>query len=95
MGDMGEMYNSWRKVTREQREMNRQHAPEILKDMGYRFEVRNLGAHLIVKAARGVVIDFWPGTTKWIARADRGGRAMRGRGLASMLDHFPPEPTDD
>lgn len=95
MGDMGEMYHAWRRTKSEQREMNRENAPAILQEMGYAFTVKNQGAHLIVRAACGVVIDFWPGSMKWIARADRGGRALRGRGLDKMAQHFPPESADD
>lgn len=90
MGDMGEMYRDWREHKAEKRANNRALGYEALRERGYQFKTCNGGAHLVVSASHGVVIDFWPGTGKWIARAEHGGRAMRGHGLGNLMRHFPP-----
>lgn len=51
----------------ERRASNRENSADILRKHGVSFEVRNDGAHLLVKhpTKRGVVFDFWPGTGKF------------------------------
>ncbi len=78
MGDMGDFFNDWAKTKQEKRASNRDASPKLLADAGIKFSVRNGDAHLIVEAPTGL-IDFWPGTGKWIVRgAKRNGRGVRG-----------------
>lgn len=57
------------------RASNRKTSPEILKDKGIIFITANGGAHLIV-SGRDCLIDFWPGTGKFIARNGKDGRGV-------------------
>lgn len=56
-----------RQHSRLKRADNRESSARLLASKGYDFTVHNLGAHLVV-GHRGVVVDFWPGTGKWIVR---------------------------
>lgn len=79
MGEMGEIFNEMKKAGKEKREQNRENSPQILADRGIEFESKNWGAHLIVKG-KDCLIDFWPGTGKFIARNGR-----RGRGVFNLI----------
>ncbi|WP_054912480.1 hypothetical protein [Pseudomonas sp. NBRC 111127] len=70
----------WQAESAERRARNRQGSAEILAERGVQFEVKNMGAHLIV-SHEGKVADFWPGTGKYIPRG--GGRP--GRGVFNLL----------
>ena len=67
MSEIGDTFKVLKVVHQEKRAANRSSSAQILTDAGIRFEVKNGGAHLIVHGARGV-IDFWPGTGKYICR---------------------------
>lgn len=80
MGDEGDY---WRDVkpymleaSKRKRRANREHAAYLLTQAGIPFESKNEGAHLIVQG-REVIIDFWPGTGKFITRAGKTGRGVR------------------
>lgn len=77
----GEMFRAWRKDKQAGREKNRNDSAQMLTDAGIAFEIKNGGAHLIVSGKRGI-IDFWPGTGKYIAR---GAIACRGRGVRNVI----------
>ncbi|SUD77836.1 hypothetical protein [Pseudomonas putida] len=70
----------WDAESAERRAKNRQSSAEVLAQHGVQFEPKNLDAHLIVSHA-GKVVDFWPGTGKYIPRD--GGRP--GRGVFNLL----------
>jgi len=70
---MGELFNAMRKDGQERRANNRENSAAMLLERGISFESCNGGAHLIVSHG-GKVVDFWPGTGKWLVR----GAAMRG-----------------
>lgn len=53
----------------------------MLLKAGIRFETKNLGAHLIVRAL-GLTVDFWPGTGLWIVRDTK----RQGRGVQRLID---------
>lgn len=56
------------------RSQNRNSSSIALIQQDIAFESKNDGAHLVVTGSKGL-IDLWPGTGKWIARAgysDRG-----------------------
>ena len=74
-----ETWRAYKKMKQEERRGRRGGAPERLTTAGILFEVKNSGAHVIVKAGVGK-IDFWPGTTKWIDR--NGGR---GYGIDNLI----------
>lgn len=83
MSDMGEY---WRDVkpamqerSKERRKHNRDNSAALLLERGVEFETRNDGVHLIVKG-RDCLIDFWPGTGKYITR-----NGKQGRGVHSLL----------
>ena len=71
-----------REASKLRRAEHREHAPLALARRGFYFEVKNEGAHLIVRAALGK-IDYWPGTGLWICRY-----GPRGRGLRPLLQHL-------
>jgi hypothetical protein len=81
MGDHGDY---WRDVgpvldgiAQDKKAHNREGSPALLTAAGIAFDVRNNGAHLIV-SHNGLVVDFWPGTGKWIPRpSGRPGRGVR------------------
>lgn len=74
MGDMGDDFRAMREHSKEKRADNRESSADALKRAGVSFDIRNRGAHLIVKH-NGIRIDFWPGTGKW---SSAGGRHSRG-----------------
>lgn len=55
-------------------------APSILESHNIVFSQHNFGTHLVVQGKRAK-IDFWPGTTRWIARATN----ETGFGIESLL----------
>lgn len=79
MGDMGEIFNAMRECSKKKRANNRQSSPEILKEHGIQFKTFNNGAHLVVYGRDGL-IDFWPGTGKFITRSGE-----KGRGVFNLL----------
>ncbi|KVD35460.1 hypothetical protein WI84_16470 [Burkholderia ubonensis] len=66
------------------RARNREQSNLLLRENGYDFDVRNGAAHLIVRTARGV-IDFWPGTGKWIPRFLVDGEQHVDRGVKNLI----------
>jgi len=67
----------------ERREMNRQRSLDLLEKHSITFESKNDGAHLIVTHNKHV-IDFWPGTGKFIPR----GTTKTGRGVFNLLNYL-------
>jgi hypothetical protein len=74
---MGYLFRARSKI---KRASNREDSPKLLDEAGVTYTVHNLGAHLIVDGPE-CVVDFWPGTGKWIVRA--GGPT--GRGVLPLL----------
>lgn len=74
MGDMGDIFNSMKKKSKDKRASNREYSAKLLRDNNISFTEHNDGAHLIVVNGSRTV-DFWPGTGKW---RDRAGREARG-----------------
>lgn len=68
-------------VSQARRKTNRERSCAMLRFLGVAFEVRNEGAHLIVRH-EGKTIDFWPGTGKFKPRERA---AQYGRGVFNML----------
>lgn len=89
MGDMADDFNALKTALREQsirkRQHNRESSPQVLERHGVRYESRNGGIHLIVSCGEmgnETVVDFWPGTGKWIARDVA---KSNGRGVFRLL----------
>lgn len=80
MGDMGDMFNAWRKVKKEKKQSNLEQSTSILEQSKFDFESRNGGVHLIVYAVNEI-IDYWPSTGKWIVRSNK----KTARGIKQLL----------
>lgn len=80
MSDTADDFNFLKQIRQEKRASNREQSAEILQRAGILFESKNVGAHLIVQAGR-TIVDFWPGTGKWIPRGQREGR----RGVRNLI----------
>lgn len=78
---MKAMQESNRQESAERRANNRERSLEILREHKVSHQVKNAGAHIVVKHA-GVALDFWPGTGRWI---ERGGKKREGRGVFGVL----------
>ena len=76
MSDLGEIFNEMKAQSKQRRAHNSAQSPKLLELDGIGFVSKNNGAHLIVEGA-GRVIDFWPGTGKWIERGGAKGRGVR------------------
>lgn len=85
MSELAEDFNALRKYKQEKRASNRASSADLLAKAGIAFDVRNDGAHLIVKAG-GYVIDFWPGTGKWSTRGYR--FTIVSRGVHRLMQHL-------
>jgi len=80
MGDVGETFKMWNEVGQEKRRDNRETSRFLLEDKKIKFVNKNMGAHLIVTGKNGL-IDFWPGTGKFIQRKPK----RTGRGVFNLL----------
>jgi hypothetical protein len=81
--DMGDLWREVKKERQAKRASNRATSPELLKQAGIAFELKNGGAHLVIRAHGGTV-DFWPGTGKWETRGYRS--PLAGRGVQRLIN---------
>lgn len=81
MGEAADSWSAYKAAQQYQRSQNREAAPAKLTEAGINFQSSNGGAHLIIKA-KGVAIDFWPGTDKWKVRGDLKNR----HGIQALID---------
>lgn len=72
------VFEALRKKSQEKRAENRENSAEILRQAGIEFTSYNHGAHLKVIGPK-CVIDFWPGTGKWICCN------VSGRGVYNLI----------
>lgn len=79
MGDMGTIWRDQKRHSQCKRKMNREDSARILIESGINFTSNNEGAHLIVQKD-SIIIDFWPGTGKYITRSGK-----HGRGILNLL----------
>ena len=70
----------WAEESKERRASHRETSAKHLADRGVAFLSKNGGAHLVV-SHDDEVVDFWPGTGKFIPR--NGGKP--GRGVFNLL----------
>lgn len=75
MSEMGEDFAAMSRAQQEKKAKNREVSAANLPRAGINFTSRNLGAHLIVEAG-DQIIDFWPGTRRWIPRHDQQSKNM-------------------
>lgn len=83
--DMGDFWRDVRAARQQKRAENRVDSAAMLLAAGLKFETKNLGAHLIVRAL-GLTVDFWPGTGLWIVRNPK----REGRGVQRLIDALTP-----
>lgn len=82
MGD-GELWREYRRDRAAKRESNRDEGARLVQEAGYDHDVKNNGAHIIIRHA-GVVWDYWPGTGRWQERRS----VWKGRGVRKLLDRI-------
>lgn len=80
MGELGEYWRDVNQASADKRAANREKSAEILRLRGINFKSKNNGVHLVVYGLREV-IDFWPGTGKYVVR----GSGVTGRGVRNLL----------
>ena len=68
------------KHSQDKRRKNRKQAINILNEANIPYKSKNLGAHLIIQG-QDSIIDFWPGTGKFIFRDS----LKKGRGINNLL----------
>lgn len=76
-----------RERSKQKRADNRKKSKALLECKGYKFAIRNSGAHLVINH-RGITVDFWPGTGLWKARGEKEGHRGVGK-LCDYLDKLP------
>ena len=81
MGDMAEMWEAYAERSKAKRASNRENSARKLYTLGIEYTIYNMGAHLVVKCGNGL-IDFWPGTGKWIVRGQKNSK----RGLLNLVN---------
>jgi len=77
---IGEFFAEQRVESQERRKRYRSYGSSRLEALGVQFTTRNDGAHLIITHA-GKVVDYWPGTGKFIVRGSNRHR----RGINNLL----------
>lgn len=82
MVGFSESFKAHRRERQAKRASNRAMSGRLLRKAGIDYESKNSGVHLIVRGG-GRVVDFWPGTGRWI---DRDGGD--GRGVRSLIAHL-------
>ena len=75
-------------ASKELRARRRSEAPGKLKGRGFEIEVKNDGAHIIIRCAHGNV-DFWPGPDRWFDRMTD----QAGKGFDTLLRRIQKPPT--
>lgn len=83
MSTLSETYKSMLKYSQERRSSYRDFAPGYLIENGIDFSTHNNGVHLMVNCGSSGIIDFCPGTGKWI---ERGGKT--GRGIKNLVKYI-------
>lgn len=83
MGDMGEVWEGYAERSKLKRASNREQSARTLTQFKVPFTTHNYGAHLIVQCGEQI-IDFWPGTGKWIVRGGVTGR----RGVMHLVKFY-------
>lgn len=82
MGDTGEDWAAKKKESQARRAYSRKQSPKLLEGAGIQFDSKNEGGHLIVKG-NNELIEFWPGTGKWLTKAGK-----KGRGVHKLMSYI-------
>lgn len=83
--DDTDVWRVMKKTSQLRRAENRENGQGILTEYDVAFEVAgDMASHLIVRH-NGKTVDYWPGTGKWIDRAQRG---RHERGVFRLLRHL-------
>lgn len=83
--DWGALHQAMKERSQERHAGNRESSATLLIDADIRFESKNHGAHLIVRAL-GQTFDFWPGTGLWQQR----GTTQQHRGVHKLIARCKP-----
>lgn len=81
MSELGELFHEKRIESQLRRKHNRTFSAELLTANSIAYYTNNAGVHLIVHHVP--MIDFWPGTGKWLVR---GAGNPKGRGVRSLIN---------
>lgn len=81
MSEAAEIFPDLKAESKERRSNNRCRSTGMLTGLGLQFEIKNDGAHLVVRH-NGLTVDFWPGTGKYIPRTPK---AKHGRGVFNLI----------
>jgi len=81
--EMVEIFRDMRERSQSKRENNRNKAQRILKERGINF-VAHSDVHLTV-TGKDKIIDFWPGTGKFIPRDQS---KKHGRGIFNLIRQY-------
>ena len=82
VSDMVQNFRDMKEASKAQRASNRDTGAEYLRKHNIAFTEHNNGAHLIVEGS-DCMIDYWPGTGKWISR-----NGKRGFGVANLITYI-------
>ena len=88
MSEAAEIFHDLKAESKERRSNNRCRSTGMLTGLGLQFEIKNDGAHLIVRH-EGQAVDFWPGTGKYKPRKPG---TQYGRGVFNMLKYLGIDP---
>jgi hypothetical protein len=81
MGDIGDLFKELREHKRAKRASNTKQSTQALINAGVQFTSLNGGVHLLVMAADGSRIDFWPSTGLWKLRSSN----VKHRGVFRLI----------
>lgn len=79
MSEINDNFAVMKEQSQVKRSYNRTQSAKLLRDNSVWYDTKNAGAHLIVRHA-GHIVDFWPGTGKYIVR-----NGPEGRGIFNLL----------
>jgi hypothetical protein len=84
MSEQCEYFDDLRAVSQDKRRKNREWSAEYLRKLGINFTTNNGGVHLMI-SQQETIVDFWPGTGKWIVRPTREQKKLEGRGVLNLV----------
>ncbi len=88
MSDIGDDWKALKEERREKKERNWDQSLELLRNAGANFVICNHATkHVLITAADGLLIDFWPTTGTW---RQRGINRNGPRGVRRLLAHLTP-----
>jgi len=82
MGDMGDLFRSYKQDKKIQKKHNKVKNMDALKQFGLEYTVHNNGNHVVITTLHQQPIDFYPSTGKW----KKHNNTKRGFGVVSLLN---------